>query len=62
MTLKEAADKLGIAPGTLRMQIHNGALRSHLRGRDHWITPGQLEAYRRDHLGQRKGGRPKRAA
>lgn len=49
MTLIEAAARLGLAASTLRVQIHKGKLRSTKRGRDHWITEGEVERYRRDH-------------
>ena len=49
MTLKEAAERLNLSPSTLRVQIRNGKLRSSKRGRDHWITEGEVERYRRVH-------------
>ena len=49
MTLTEAAERLGVSPSTLRVQIHKGKLRTVKRGRDHWITEGEVERYRRDH-------------
>jgi Helix-turn-helix domain len=53
MTLVEAAAKLGIAPDTLRWQIHKGQLRGARKiGTTWWVTPGAVERYRRDHLGQ----------
>lgn len=49
MTVNEAAARLGLSPSTLRVQIKNGKLHSTKRGRDHWITEGEVERYRRDH-------------
>ena len=49
MTLIEAAARLGVAASTLRVQIHKGKLRSTKRGRDHWITEGEVERYRVEH-------------
>jgi excisionase family DNA binding protein len=49
VTLIEAAARLGLSPSTLRVQIHKGKLRSTKRGRDHWITEGEVERYRREH-------------
>lgn len=49
MTLIEAAARLGLAASTLRVQIGKGKLRSTKRGRDHWITEGEVERYRREH-------------
>ena len=52
-TLPEAAARLGVAASTLRVQIHKGKLRSVKRGRDHWITEGEIERYRREHQAAR---------
>jgi excisionase family DNA binding protein len=46
MMLKEAADRLGLAPSTLRVQLHRGKLRGVKRGRDWWITPAEVDRYR----------------
>jgi excisionase family DNA binding protein len=59
VTLKEAAARLGVMPATLRQQIANGALQATKRGRDWWVTPAQLDAYRTRSLG-RPGRRPNR--
>lgn len=48
MTLIEAAERLGVAASTLRVQIKNGKLRSTKRGRDHWITEGEIARYQRE--------------
>jgi excisionase family DNA binding protein len=48
MTLLEAARLLGVMPDTLRQQIANGRLRAVKRGRDWWVTPKEVERYRRD--------------
>lgn len=58
MTVREAAEALGLAESTVRNQIMHGRIRTTKRGRDNWITPTALERYRRDHLGQNHG-RPK---
>jgi excisionase family DNA binding protein len=58
MTLKEAAASLGLSPDSLRSQIRNDRLKATRRGRDWWVTPSAVEAYRRDHLGQ-MGPKPK---
>jgi excisionase family DNA binding protein len=49
MTLKEAADRLGVAPSTLRVQLRNGKLRGVKRGRDWWITPAEVDRYGKEH-------------
>lgn len=59
MTLREAADSLGVTPDTLRQAIRRGALRATKRGRDWWVTEGAVEEYRAKHLG-RPGGRKDR--
>jgi excisionase family DNA binding protein len=48
MTLTEAAAILGVTAATLRQQIANGKLRAVKRGRDWWVTPGEVERYRRE--------------
>lgn len=62
MTITEAAKVLGLSPATLRKQIERGSFRASKLGPKLWVTTEEdVEAYRRDHLGQRRGGpRPKR--
>ena len=48
MTLKKAAEVLGLSPDTLRSQIRNGKLHAVKHGRDHWITEKEVERYRRE--------------
>jgi excisionase family DNA binding protein len=45
MTLTEAADRLGVSPSTLRVQLWKGKLRGTKRGRDWWITPAEVARY-----------------
>lgn len=57
LTLGDAATLLGIAPVTLRAAVARGRLKARKFGGT-WLTTKQdVEAYRRDHLGQ--VGRPK---
>ena len=56
LTLTEAADELGLAATKLRHQVHAGRLRARLVGKTYIVTPGEVERYRREHLG--KPGRP----
>ena len=49
MTLTEAATILGVTPDTLRQQIANGKLRAVKRGRDWWVTKGEVVRYEREH-------------
>ena len=50
MTLNEAAGVLGVDPGTLRVQIHNGKLRAKKVGPIWTVTPKEVERYRRESL------------
>ena len=51
-TLNEAAARLGVAASTLRVQIRKGKLHATKRGRDHWVTDGEIERYRRESKGR----------
>lgn len=46
MTLNEAAKVLGVDPGTLRVQVHNGKLRAKKIGPIWTVTPREVERYR----------------
>ena len=48
MTLTKAAALLGVTAATLRQQIANGRLRARKVGRDWWVTPREVERYRRE--------------
>ena len=48
MTLNEAAAILGLTPDTLRQQVRNGKLRAVKRGRDWWVTRGEVARYGRE--------------
>lgn len=48
MTLLEAAAILGVTAATLRQQIANGKLRATKRGRDWWVTRGEVARYGRE--------------
>ena len=50
MTLKEAAELLGVTPDNLRGAIARGALRATKVGRDWTVEPWAAELYRRNHL------------
>ena len=54
MTTNEAATLLDLSPKTVRRQIENGAIAATKRGRDWWVTPAEVERYRRDSLGKRR--------
>lgn len=56
LTLAEAARELGLAASTLRHQVQAGRLRARLVGKTYVVTAGELERYRREHLG--RVGRP----
>jgi excisionase family DNA binding protein len=48
MTLTQAAALLGVTAATLRQQIANGKLRASKRGRDWWVTRGEVARYQRE--------------
>jgi excisionase family DNA binding protein len=48
MTLTEAATLLGVTAATLRQQIANGRLRATKKGRDWWVTKGEVARYGRE--------------
>lgn len=50
LTLTEAAALLGVTAATLRQQIANGKLRATKRGRDWFVTPKEVERYRKESL------------
>ena len=58
MTLKEAAEYLGVTPDNLRGAIHRGSLKATKQGRDWFVTRGEVERYDREHLADRS---PRRA-
>jgi excisionase family DNA binding protein len=61
MTLSEAAKVLGVDPGTLRVQIHNGKLRGKKVGPIWTVSQREIDRYRIEHLrrGPTHGGLPK---
>ena len=46
LTLREAAEKLGLSPVTLRIQAERGTLKARKIGRDWMVTPAEVERYR----------------
>ena len=48
MTLIQAAAILGVTAATLRQQIANGKLTAHKRGRDWWVTKGEVARDQRE--------------
>lgn len=52
MTLREAAEELGVTAGMLRVQISNGRLRARKIGPIWTISRMELERYRRESLGR----------
>lgn len=49
VTLREAAERLGVLSDTLRRQIALGKLRARKVGRDWHVSPSEVERYRREH-------------
>jgi excisionase family DNA binding protein len=47
LTLVEAAKRLGVAPATLRAQVHRDKLRAAKVGRDWLVEEAEVERYRR---------------
>lgn len=56
LTISEAAQQLGLAPATLRVQIRKGRLEAAKIGPIYVVQRSELERYRRESLG--KIGRP----
>ncbi len=48
LTLIQAAKLLGVAPATLRAQIHRARLKAVKLGRDWFVEEAEVERYRRD--------------
>jgi len=46
MSLRDAADRLGLAPNTLRIQANRGSLNAIKIGRDWVVEAGEVERYR----------------
>lgn len=45
LTLGEAAERLGVSPGTLRNQANHGRIKATKRGRDWMVTEGEVQRY-----------------
>ena len=58
MTVTEAAKALNVSRTVIGRQIRRGTLTATKYGRDYWILPEHLEAFRRL---DRKEGRPRKA-
>ena len=54
LTLSQAAERLGLAPATLRRQVNNGVLKATLVGKTWTVTEKEVEKYRANHLGKRR--------
>jgi excisionase family DNA binding protein len=51
-SVTEAAERIGIAPGTLRVQIHNGAVKAEKIGGRYLVTAEEVERYRSENKGK----------
>lgn len=49
VTLKEAAELLGVTPDNLRGAIARGSLKARKMGRDWFVTAAEVERYRKEH-------------
>lgn len=57
LTTKQAAQALGIQPGSVKKLCQRGILRAERNGRDWLISRAEIERYK---IERRKAGRPKR--
>jgi hypothetical protein len=57
MTTTDAGALLGIRPSSVKGLCQRGTIAAEKRGRDWWITPAEVERYRRERRGV---GRPKK--
>lgn len=48
LTLAEAAARLGVQPGTLRVQIAKGKLKAKKMGRDWFVSGREVERYAKE--------------
>ena len=48
MTLAQAAERLRVQPGTLRVQIAKGKLKAKKMGRDWFVSEREVERYARE--------------
>jgi excisionase family DNA binding protein len=55
LSLRQAAERLGVNAHTLAQQAKKGVLHATLIGRSYAVTASEVERYRREHLGQRTG-------
>jgi excisionase family DNA binding protein len=60
LTLREAAEQLGITADTLRAQVRRGRLRATKLGRDWLVEEAEVTRYKQTSLG--RAGRPAREA
>ncbi len=55
LTLKEAAERLGVKRNTLVQQVRKGALAATLSGSVYLVTAEEVERYKHDHRGKHVG-------
>jgi excisionase family DNA binding protein len=60
MTINQAAESLGLAPATVRIQIGNGAIKARRMGGRLYVSEIEVERYRAESRGKARGGRPKK--
>jgi excisionase family DNA binding protein len=56
VTVTDAAVSLGLSRRTVVNQVRAGRIRARKHGPIYWISPGEVERYRRESLGRK--GRP----
>lgn len=52
LTLQQAAQRLGMSAGTLRLQVRNRKLDATLAGKTYLVRASEVERYRREHRGR----------
>jgi excisionase family DNA binding protein len=52
LTLKQAAARLGLSPGTLRLQVRSGSLRATMAGKTYLVTGREVARYEREVKGR----------
>lgn len=58
LSLRQAAESLGISITTVKQQAKAGVFRATLVGHQYVVTASEVERYRREHLGK-PGPKPK---
>jgi len=60
LTLKEAAELIGLSPQTLYLQVRRGAFVAVKSGRDWFVTEAEAKRYEREQAGKMGAASPQR--